>query len=402
MDLSFVPKKILARLRWAAHWRCTEPVVVFESDDWGLQRGGNLSAFTPYGKPKVWAAELTETPAALHALFAVLESHRDRYGRPAIFTANFITANPDFEAIETIHFSEYADAPISTNLELLPAWKTGLERGVFYPQYHGRSHINVQNWLEDLQQNVPGARALFTKRQNGGLSLLENAQWRYHSEYINWRTGEMRPNRGLISWMRDGLGYFQDVFGFFPKSSIAPHYVLPASVLPVWYQLGLRFVQGGNFHILRDPQSGQQIYCHHVMGERSTAGLVYLVRNIRFEPRSGQINRGVEAAWRQIEGCFKAGIPVVVDTHRINYTGPWQTEARQALSELLTRIIAYQPRFMTSSELGEAIHSGGTYRNALDQKEHTLQTKQSFSGNLLRKLFSYHHSQLTIKPQAEK
>lgn len=397
MNLSSLPNKILGRLRWAAHWRCAEPVVIFESDDWGMQRGGNLSAFEPYGKPKGWAAEMTETPTALDALYAVLESHPDRHGRPAVFTTNFITANPDFEAIEANHFSEYMDIPVSADGTLRSAWETGIQRSVFYPQYHGRSHINVQKWLDDLKQDVPGAQALFNKRQNGGLALLENAQWRYHSEYINWQTGEMSTQQDLASWINVGLQYFEDAFGFLPKSAIAPHYVLPTTVLPVWRQLGIHFVQGGNYHILQHPQSGQQIYRSHALGERSTTGLLYLTRNVRFEPRPGQINRGVEAAWRQIEGCFKAGIPAVIDTHRINYTGPWQVAARQALFELLTRIAAFQPRFMTSTELGEAIRSGGSYHDAWDQKAHTLHPQQSLLGQFLRRIFSQYHSRLIGK-----
>jgi len=388
MKPSKVFRAILGRLRWAAQWRCKEPVVVFESDDWGMQRGGNLAAFEPYGATKDWTAEKTETPTVLRKLFEVLESQHDRRGRPAVFTANFITANPDFDAIKANNYTRYVDTPISNDQALLLIWREGIQRQVFYPQYHGRSHICVESWLEDLRKDAPGARSLFELRQNGGLALLSNANWRYHSEYVRWRNGKILPAEKLLDWINQGLDYFKEAFGFPSISSIAPHYILPKEVMQVWTKLGIAFVQGGNYHILRNHTSGEQIFLNHVLGEQSSEGLLYLARNVRFEPRLSQKDRGLEQAWRRIERCFQAGVPVVIDTHRINYTGPWQEASREALKRLLARIAGYHPLFLTSVELGLAIQGKGKYSDIWNHGACSLRTRKSIIQKLLQKMFT--------------
>jgi len=370
--LSRIPKAIIGRIRWASHWRCAEPIVVFESDDWGMQRGGNLAAFQPYGEVKDHTAEQTETSISLKAMYDVLAGFIGRNARPAVFTSNFITGNPDYAAIEGDGFKKYADIPIGENKNLLSKWKEGINRHVFYPQYHGRSHYWIENWLKDLRDDVPGARNLFYQRQNGGLALLKNANWRYHSEYINWQNGEILSGDKLRIWLNVGLNYFEDAFGFRPQSTIAPHYSLPLSTMKIFEQLGFRFIQGGNYHILRNAQTGEGLYLNHALGERAADNMIFLARNVRFEPRPSRPEMGLETAWRSIERCFKSDIPVIIDTHRINYTGPWQRESRQALSSLLKRITQYQPHFLTSVELGQAIVNNGNYLDVWSQKAHKL------------------------------
>ena len=385
MQLSRIPKAIIARIRWVTHWRCAEPVVVFESDDWGMQRGGNLAAFQPYGELKDFTTEQTETLSSLQSLYDTLESYPDCKGRPPIFTANFITGNPDYVAIEADGFEKYTDIPISADKELLSGWKEGMERQVFYPQYHGRSHYWIENWLKDLQKDVPGARELFKKRQNGGLALLKNANWRYHSEYINWQNGDKMSGDELKTWINTGLKYFEDAFGFQPQSTISPHYLLPSSTLKVLAEVGFRFIQGGNYHILRNTQTGEQLNLNHALGERAAEGMLFLARNVRFEPRPSRPEMGLESAWRNIERCFKANVPVIIDTHRINYTGAWQEESRQALSSLLKRISQYKPHFLTSVELGQAIQNDGKYVDVWSNETHFLQVRDSAFQKLIRR-----------------
>jgi len=385
MELKSLGKLAMGRLRWAAHWRCAEPIVVFESDDWGMQRGGDLNDFSKFGKPSSWASEVTETTTDLNLLFELLESFQDRIGRPPVFTANFITANPNFEAIEENGYSLYVETPISCNQDLVSSWKDGIDRRVFYPQYHGRSHYWVENWMDDLRNDVPGARELCRRKQNGGLALIENANWRYHSEYQNWRNGEIRPPESLEAWISGGLKYFEDAFGFRPQSTIAPHYVLPQSVLQRFDEFGFRFVQGGNYHITRNPLTGSQVFKNHALGTNFDQSVIFLARTVRFEPRPAYAQWGLEYAWNQIQHCFQAGVPAVIDTHRINYAGPWQVEARQALSELLQRLAPYKPHFMTSVELGQAIRNGGSFQDVWSHQTRILPVRDGVLQRNLRK-----------------
>src|SRR5260370_37767437 len=124
-------KRVIRRLQYMADWRCTEPVVVFESDDWGMHRRACSGFVSQFGKPGEWADEVSETPADLDALFHVLKEHVDPIGRPASLTANFVVGNPDFDAIEPDGFNRYYDQPISNELKLVHSWKSGVRHQVF-------------------------------------------------------------------------------------------------------------------------------------------------------------------------------------------------------------------------------------------------------------------------------
>ena len=79
------------------------------------------------------ADEQTETPEDLTRLYEVLGRYSDTAGRTACFTANFVIANPDFEAIGRDRFTTYYEAPISRTEQWERAWLEGIERRVFYP-----------------------------------------------------------------------------------------------------------------------------------------------------------------------------------------------------------------------------------------------------------------------------
>lgn len=356
--------RVLRRLRFLAHWRCMEPVVVFESDDWGLERRACSTFIRAFGEPGEWADEQMETVDDLSRLYEVLQHYRDPEGRPACFTANFVVANPDFEAIARYQFTRLFEIPIGQNNdEIKKKWLEGIEKRVFLPQYHGRSHFSPRSWLRDLQTNVPGARELFAFRCHGGLSLLKGEGYRYHSEYLDWHSGIQPAFNELVNWLKGGINFFKQVFGFLPRSTIAPHYIFTPLTCRAWCEVGIEFVQGAGYRLLRSP-NGRPYILSHVLGERSSEGLLFMVRNVKFDPRPQRPKHGVDAALKQAKALFKSHLPVIIDTHRINYTGPWREEALKALHALLTELVSsYKPYFLTSVELGEAIVNGGKFRD---------------------------------------
>src|SRR5436190_5466834 len=342
----------LRRLYYWSQWRCAEPVVILESDDWGLARLPCSEFLRTYGEPGSWADEQMETPEDLAKLYEVLDSHRDAAGRPACFTANFIVGNPDFEAISREGFTKYYDIPIGQDEELKKQWLEGLERRVLYPQYHGRSHFSSEAWLSDLRDGIPGAREMFDQRYHGGISLLKKNGWRYHSEYTDWKTGKSREHDELMNWLKVGVEYFQQLFGFFPRSTIASHFVFTPEIARAWHAIGGQFVQGTGYRIVR-LSAGGMLVLTHALGERSPEGLLLMRRTVKFEPRLGKAS--YDNALRQADQCFRGNIPVIIDTHRINYTGRWRDEGLRSLDSLLQALQVYRPRFLTSVEMGEAI-----------------------------------------------
>jgi hypothetical protein len=101
-------------------WRTRRKIVVFESDDWGSIRMPSRAVYEAlldkgirvdnlcYNRNDALASE-----ADLAALFEVLSSVQDQHGNPAVFTANTIVANPDFEKISASDFIEYHYQPFT-------------------------------------------------------------------------------------------------------------------------------------------------------------------------------------------------------------------------------------------------------------------------------------------------
>ena len=357
----------------SAHWRCAEPVLLLESDDWGLERRASSERLSALGEPGERADEETETADDLRSLFDVLNKHRDPTGRPAALTANFIVANPDHEAIARDRYDAYHETTIDTRDDLRAPYREGLERRVFTAELHGRRHFSVDEWMADLRRDVPGARRLSREGHHGGLSLLKDQTRRYHTEYVNWRTGIEPAGPALAGQLKESLDVLERLFGRRPSSTIAPHYVFSLRIARAWREAGLRFIQGSNFHVLRgDGREYGGLWISHAMGEKGPEGLRYLRRSVRFEPRPERTHQGVATALPRIRRCFEQGIPAVVDTHRMNYTGRYRRGGLEALDELLGLLRPLGPRFLTTAELGEAIERGGSYRDAFTGSEQSL------------------------------
>ncbi|MBL8079492.1 MAG: hypothetical protein JNM55_16120 [Anaerolineales bacterium] len=370
--ISNFSSRVLQRLRHWANWRCKEPVVVFESDDWGLERKACAELLQPYGEPSEWAYEQTESEDDLEKLYNLLENHKDEDGRHPCFTANFVTANPDFEKIRQGGFTEYYDISINDqDKKLRSKWLEGMERMVFHPQFHARSHFWTAAWLRDLRENVPGARHLFYRTCCGGLSLLKQEEWRYHSEYIFWKTAEQMQERQLHDWLERGLAFFQDCFGYPSLSTIAPNYVFTPVTVQAWSDHGIKFIQGAGYRIVRG-RNGEKRVISHVLGERLPGNLLSMVRNVKFDPRPQRRQHGFRNTFTWIKKLLPHHIPIMIDTHRINYVGAWKEKAFEELNSLLHALKPYHPRFLTTTELGQAILNHGTYTEIQSGKTRQL------------------------------
>jgi hypothetical protein len=260
--------------------------------------------------------------------------------------------------------------PISAASDLVTKWREGIDRRVFYPEYHARRHMWAESWLQDLRADVPGARKLLREHCPGGLALIKGQGWRYHSEYLDWHSGACMPPDLLRTYLSEAFSVFEAVFRRRPLSVIAPHYIFPDAAVPIWRELGLRFIQGTRYRICRDAH-GEQRVVSHIPGQHMN-GMLCLGRKVRFEPRPTRPMHGLAHALPAVERCFADRIPAVLDTHRINFAGPWRDTALRQLSDLLAAVARYRPLFLTSAELGEAMVSGRTYRDVWTGDERQL------------------------------
>jgi hypothetical protein len=380
-------KKIQRETRYLSHVKFQEPILVFESDDWGMERKPAANVIHKFAEPGEWADEQTESIEDLGCLYETLTKYHDAHGRPACFTANFIMANPDFNQIEKDSFQHYYDVTLDTSLSdaMHKQYLAGIHQKCFSPQYHGRKHFWADTWLKDLRDNVRGARDLFDERCHGGLSLLQGEGWRYHSEYIDWKSGNTPAPETIYNSMKIDLDIFEKLFGFRSLSVIPPHYIFTPDVEKAWQRLGIRYVQGAGYRLIRKADGSKQTKSHY-LGEVSPQDLIYLIRPVKFDPRPSRPKHHWQSALQQIENAFEGGVPAIVDTHRINFTGKFREEGIRQLDALLQACQKYKPLFLNSVELGDAVSKNGEYADVFDHKNYQLRTIQNFLQPVTRKI----------------
>jgi hypothetical protein len=351
-------------------FRTTGKIVVFESDDWGLngivsrQIYDELAAAGSIDPADRFNKCGRESVEDLALLYETLAGFSDHTGRPPAFTANFVMANPDFDSIASSDFREYSWIAIDDSIRrphqaaLLAKYHEGMERGLFRPQYHGRDHISAENWLRALREGDPAAHAGFRRQ----VPMTRDSRY-LENEYTESAAGRIAPlpEETLREKIRVGSALFGRAFGMRSLTSIAPFYLWSDDVERLLREQGTRCMQAGSHRLFpggdhdspADRRQGQ-------LGERGPAGLAYLVRDCQFEPsRDGE--SAVDRCLSEIGCAFLRGLPAVIDTHRVNYVGAVDRPARdrnlQGLGKLIRRILQCFPRvrFATSDELAGSL-----------------------------------------------
>lgn len=145
-------------------WSTNLKYLVIESDDWGSIRMPDKNTYLallnkgiPADKCAYCKYDTLETSEDLEALMYILNSVKNSSGDFPVFTANFVTANPDFDKIRDEKFQKYYYESIAQTYD-----RYGVGSGIinnfkscenFIPQFHGRDHVNVPLWLELLKSN---------------------------------------------------------------------------------------------------------------------------------------------------------------------------------------------------------------------------------------------------------
>jgi hypothetical protein len=357
-------------------YRTKRKIVVFESDDWGSIRTPHLlsldklrSEGLPVEKCLYMMNDSLESIEDLTALFQLLQKFNDKKGNSPIFTANTIVANPNFEKIEASDFNEYFhETFIETyqryfgNTKVFDAFKEGISRGVFYPQLHGREHLNISRWMKDLKGGVFETRLAFDLKMTGVSAHITKTKRGSYQAAFDGGLEETIFDKSEI--LRDAAGIFKDVFGFQSKSFIAPNYVWNDTLENVAAQIGIEYLQGSSSQRLPsnfgDPIKTQR----HYTGTKSRNGLIYLVRNASFEPSLLGSQAVVESCMNELSTSFLWGKPAIITTHRVNYVGGIQEQNRtnslKLLETLIGGVLKKWPdvEFMSTVQLGDVIKNG--------------------------------------------
>lgn len=303
----------------------------------------------------------------LSALFDVLMRFRDSNGRYPVITANTVLANPDFEKIEADQFCNYYYELFTQTLEryypnenTFKMWRQGIDNGIFHPQFHGREHFNIPEWLDRLARKDTDALFGF---QHGMVGITPKHEGRKNALMIGLRPKSESQYNFQLSSLTDGLVLFEKIFGYKSLSFIAPSYTWPLEIEPILYKNNVKYIQGAAVHCAPD-RFWQIRKIRHYIGEKNRSGQYYIIRNCIFEPSQMEYrDRVVSKCLSQIANAFIWRKPAIISTHRLNYIGRIEESNRKEnldlLDNLLTNILQRWPdvEFMTSEELGQLIES---------------------------------------------
>jgi hypothetical protein len=313
------------------------PVLVFESDDWGP------------GPP--------EDALRLHDLTVSAAAYRDAANRPATITIGVVLSVADTPLVD-VQSSSYSRMTLDGQRAhaVRNALLEGEKRGVFSLQLHGGEHY----WPEALLAAAASDEAVAQWLASPGPSRTESLPSHLQSRWIDASSLPSKPLEAtMIGRAADEeVRLFQRVFGRTPEVVVPPTFVWDQQVESAWARHGVKVVITPGCRTEGRDSVGnlQSASCSIYNGQRSDDGLVYLVRDVYFEPALG--HRAEDVAARILDRT-RLGRPVLVEMHRFNFVDDIH-QAQASIAEfehLLELILEALPhlRFIPPGELARAI-----------------------------------------------
>ncbi|MFN3952777.1 MAG: polysaccharide (de)acetylase [Thermaurantimonas sp.] len=351
-------------------WHTHRKIIVIESDDWGSIRMPSREVYLKL-LAKGYAVDAChynrndrlESNKDLELLFELLLHFKDHMGRHPVITANTIMCNPDFEKIRQSNFYQYYHETFSETLskypdsdKVLSYYLSGITSNIFYPQFHGREHVNIYTWLNALQKGDKIAREIFDYEMFT-VHYLNNTSCR--KEYLDsFGTHTSDQLVSIEDSVSEGLQTFKKNFGFESESFIATCYTWHPLIEKYLHEKGVTIIQSGR--VQKAPKIGREGYKHirHYTGQRNQFHQIYTVRNVIFEPSENPDKDWVDAALKEIKLAFACKKPAVVSMHRVNFIGSIHADNRsknlKLFQDLLKKILQLWPdvEFMNTAELG--------------------------------------------------
>lgn len=355
-------------------WTTKRKIVVIESDDWGsvrmpsketykklLKKGYNVNN-DPYLKYDSLA-----TTEDLSHLFDVLSSIKDKNKHSPIITANTIVANPDFKKIRSSNFESYFFEPFLETLsrykgcdKSFDLWNEGIDSGLFLPQFHGREHLHVAQWMKALQENDKNILEAFDNEMISISSEPSSMKFSYMEGMDFFNENEKVSRKEIIE---EGLTSFENIFKYKSLSYIANCYIWDDYIEEILSNKGVNYIQG--VRIQKKPivegLTHRYQFKSNYLGKLNKFNQLYLVRNVHFEPSHYPNNDIIYDCLKEISIAFRWNKPVIISSHRINFIGAIDVNNRirnlKLFHDFLINIIKKWPdvEFMSSTELGDLI-----------------------------------------------
>jgi len=352
-------------------WRTKRKIVVIESDDWGSIRMPSaqvynkcLGAGYPVDKVSYDRYDSLLSQDDLELLFEQLTKYKDKNGNHPVITANCVVANPDFERIRKDNFESYHYELIPETFKRYPAhannfalWKEGIQKKIFFPQFHAREHLNVSLFMRYLQEGNREVHFGFDNGMPGMILKGPRGTGNYFVEASHYESESDKKDK--LNIYLEGLDLFEGLFGYRSASIIPPNYTWSPDFDSAVLKKGVKIFQG--LRKMKEPVPGAGNINHSkFIGKTNSLGQIYLVRNAIFEPSMFNmcVKDHVDRCLKEMSIAFRFNKPAIVTSHRINYSGFVDQNNRDRnlhmLDDLMNMALRRWPsiEFMTSDQLG--------------------------------------------------
>lgn len=368
--ISALKRNIVRHITNFPGWRTDRKIVVIESDDWGSIRMPSravyekcLAAGYPVDQNAYERFDSLASEEDLELLFGVLANHKDQHDMPPVMTANILTANPDFEKIKASAYQKYfyeligdTFARYPKHANCLDLWVEGKERKVFFPQSHGREHLNVSLFMNKLQRGDKDALFALEHQMPGSIpKRVSSSKGNEFVESLHYTNYQDKMQK--LSFVIEGLDLFENLMGYRSQSFIPPNYLWSPDFDKQMADRGVKFYQGQRR--MKEPlEDGSYRFNSNNLGEENMFGQKYLVRNATFEPTVVNSAGLVSHCLQDISVAFRMQKPAIISSHRLNYVGFIDEQNRDVnlnmLDKLLTEITRRWPdvEFLNSVQLG--------------------------------------------------
>jgi hypothetical protein len=342
----------------ARGWRTKRKLLLIESDDWGAIRMPSRKTYDYFLSKNIQVDksyfdkyDSLESEEDLESLFEILDSFRDINGNPAVITAFSVVANPDFEKIEADKRQKYHYELITDTYKRNPyteksfeLFREGVKKKLFYPQFHGREHINVKRWMEAINSNSIKERLAIQQHAIISARMINDEYFYPLNYFAAFDYDEPNEQISYHQIISEGLRHFETLFGFKSLSFVAP--------CSIWSDYINEPLAKGYVKL----QSGQQSLPiakknklkikSKIWGSKNQLGQVHWRRNCTFEPSRNQQYDWVKRCLEEIEIAFRWGKPAVINSHRVNFIGSIFPENRtQSLEKLKSLLVQVQKRW---------------------------------------------------------
>lgn len=363
-------RRINQNLKNIYGWRSKRKIIVFSVDDYGNVRLDSKKARENMDREglKVYsrfdAYDTLENREDLEILFETLSSVKDAYGKNAVFTPFAVPCNIDFEKMASENYEQYHYELLPQTYEKKSAndpqaysgtwelWNDGITGGLMSPEFHGREHLNLKVLKEKLKERNAEVLVALKNRSYTSLSGSGFPTIIYTAAFD---FSDITENYEFEPIIKDGLNSFEKIFG---KHSI--HFTPPGGrenqiIHEFLNDNGVIFI---DTPLIKKEHAGSGRYKTFInyTGKKNKYNMVYVVRNVVFEPTSNRGIDWVEYTLKQIDAAFRWHRIAFISSHRVNFCGHICKENRSlginALKVLLNKICKKWPdvEFMSSRD----------------------------------------------------